>query len=568
MTEINKILIIEAEASDIGILKEYLSCITEAEIYYSESLADGIKKLKKEAIDIVLIDLTLPDSEGIETFRKLKSQAGETPIIILSTLALEKLATEAVKEGAYDYLIKEEISKNILSRAISYAAERKRMACELKNAQKLEHQLSYYDKLTGLPNRQSFNEHLHQKIAEAKRHKNNIAILFLGLDGFKLVNNSFGYSAGDILLKTAADRLGECLRDYDTVARLGGDEFVVVLTNISEVYNPASVAERILKAMLKPFYIKGSEAVVTVSIGISFFPSDGEEAEILIKRADIAMYRAKAQGKNRYYFYDTAMEKLVLERVAMENGLRSALAEEQFKILYHPEVDLISEKIKGLEALLRWQHPTLGEMAPAKFFQIAEEIGLGISIFEWVLRQVCRQYKDWKKKGFPVGMMTINISNRQFKSKKMIEIISQVLEEEECDTIHLGLEITESTALDDIKYTMKTLSALRDKGIEFLVDDFGIGNSSLKTLKLFPLNTLKIDAALVAGIPGESENVSIIKAIISLANELKLKVIAEGVETEEQKDCLCKLGCSSMQGFVFSKPLTALELEKQFFQSK
>lgn len=425
----------------------------------------------------------------------------------------------------------------------------------------IRHQ-AFHDALTGLPNRMLFKDRLTLEIAHAKRNKQMLAVLFLDLDRFKLVNDTLGHGLGDQLLKIIAMRLVGYVREDDTVARLGGDEFTVLLPEILQAENAVKVARKILQAVREPVHIDVHELYISTSIGIALYPSDGEDAESLLKNADTAMYRAKENGKNNYQLYTPAMNAKAFERLAIENGLRRALDRNEFVVYYQPKVNINTGKIIGMEALVRWQVPERGLIPPGDFIPLAEDTGLIVPIGEWVLHTACAQNKAWQDAGYPPLRVAVNLSARQFQLQNLVEVVSRVLKETGLEPCWLELEITESVAMQNAEYTVKMLYELKDMGIQLAIDDFGTGYSSLNYLKRFPISKLKIDKSFVSEIGTDQDNEAIASTVIVLGQSLKLGVVAEGVETEEQYDFLKQHHCDEMQGYLFGKPVPPDEFEK------
>ena len=428
-----------------------------------------------------------------------------------------------------------------------------------KHAESLQH-LAYHDSLTSLPNRSYFSKLLTHGISLAQRHQKTLAVLFIDLDRFKYINDSLGHEAGDALLQEVARRLKGALRQSDTVARLGGDEFVVLVEDVGDKNQIAVVAQKILGALLKPFATLGQEFHITGSIGISFYPSDGRDERSLMKHADVAMYRAKAEGKNNFQFYSEALNTHSLERLTMESSLRRALQQGEFMLHYQPKLVLESGEITGVEALLRWQHPDLGLVGPTRFISMAEETGLIVPIGRWVLRTACAQSRAWRDQGLPPLSMAVNLSPRQFSDENLLRDIGAILEETQMDPTLLELEITETMLMQNVEKAVAILASLSARGIRLAIDDFGTGYSSLATLKRFPINTIKVDRSFIRDLPGAPEDRAITEAIIAMGRSLSMTVIAEGVETKAQADYLREQTCDEFQGFYFRKPMAAHEL--------
>lgn len=427
--------------------------------------------------------------------------------------------------------------------------------------QQVEYQ-AYHDALTGLANRRLFHEHLSLALALAQRRHSFVAVLFLDLDHFKVINDSLGHSVGDELLSHVARRLKGCVREGDTVARVGGDEFTIVIQDLASREEAVIVASKVLRAVAEPMEVSGHRLFVTTSIGITVFPEDGEDAEALLKNADTAMYKAKAQGRNTYQMASRELSRSTQERMAVENGLHLALERGEFTLLYQPQLDIETMAVVGIEALLRWQHPERGVILPENFIGAAEDRGLILPIGEWVIREACREARRFRDEGHSFFRVAVNISPRQFRDPGLLSIVQSALAESGIDPHTLELEITENVAMEDVELTMSTLAEFRASGVTIAIDDFGTGHSSLSYLKRFPIDALKIDKAFVADLPDKFEDAAIVSSVISLANGLGLRVVAEGVETREQLEFLRENGCREVQGFYFSYPVAADEIRR------
>jgi diguanylate cyclase (GGDEF)-like protein/PAS domain S-box-containing protein len=416
--------------------------------------------------------------------------------------------------------------------------------------------LAFYDDLTGLPNRSLLQDRLTKTLADGRRQKYKVALLFLDLDRFKDINDLRGHSVGDLLLQEVAERLKTWGREQDTVARLGGDEFLIMLTHLKDVSDAAVATERLMDAMTANYVIRGHTLNVSCSIGISIFPEHGADCETLIKNADAAMYSAKADGRSKFRFFTDSMNAQAVERLTLESSLRSALAKEQLFLMYQPQVDIATGRITGLEALLRWQHPELGLVPPDKFIRIAENSGLIVPIGEWVLRTACSQTRKWQDEGLPVLTVAVNVSTIQFRQESFGEVISKVLHETGLPPQYLELELTESLLLTNADLMLSVIQKLRAIGVTLAIDDFGTGYSSFNYLRQFQVSKLKIDRSFIRNVAANPDDAAITAAIISMAKSLKLKVIAEGVENEAQMTFLRAHHCDEIQGYYFSKPLT------------
>lgn len=420
----------------------------------------------------------------------------------------------------------------------------------------IRHQASH-DRLTGLPNRLLFDERLSLALAYAHQRGEMLAVMFLDLDRFKIINDTLGHAIGDQLLQQVAQRITHCLRKSATFARWGGDEFTLILPNIRSARDAAKVAKQIIKTLKDPFNCSGQEFHVTTSIGIALAPYDGEDTETLLKNADAAMYRAKQQGKNNFQLYAPDMNTQALEQLVLANDLYRALNRKEFLLHYQPQVDLQTGQIVAMEALVRWQHPERGLISPNQFIPLAEETGQINAIGEWVLQTACAQNRVWQEAGLPPMRVAVNLSARQFQQQNLGKLIHRVLTETGLEARYLEVEITETTAMQDVNNTIAVLKELQTMGVHISIDDFGTGYSSLATLKQFPLHTLKVDREFVKDLMTDTKNAALIKAIVALGHGLNLKVIAEGVETSQQWQFLCSVNCDAMQGYFFSKPLPA-----------
>ncbi|HYD63607.1 MAG TPA: EAL domain-containing protein [Noviherbaspirillum sp.] len=591
-----KVLLIEDNPGDARLIDMMLAEARNMkfQLAWQDNLTAGLAHLKDHEVDILLLDLGLPESSGLQTLETALSHASKVPtLVVLSGLSDEDIALRAVQSGAQDYLVKGHVDSALLVRSIRYAMERSRTEEALRQAQadlenrvqertaelanavaalqleiaerKLAEEhiryLAHYDALTALPNRVLLEDRLKQAIAHAHRKNSQVAVLFIDLDYFKHVNDSLGHQMGDRLLKAVASRLQDCLREGDSVARLGGDEFVLCLPMLAGSIDAASVAQKVQDALAGTFIVEGNEMHVSASIGISIYPDDGAEAETLMSAADTAMYHAKEKGRRNYQFFTAALNKAVQQRVELEQRLRYALARDELELHYQPQVDLASGRIFSAEALLRWRQADKGAISCGAFISIAEETGLILSIGEWTLRQACRQLKQWHEAGHAAMGVAVNLSPRQFYQPGFQQTIKAIVEESGIPAENLDLEITEGILLQRNEDNLTALHQLSDMGIQLSVDDFGTGYSSLAYLQRFPVDTIKIDQSFVREINHDHNATALVAAIISMANSLELKVLAEGVETAEQIRFLQAHGCLSAQGFFYSKAVPASEVE-------
>jgi diguanylate cyclase (GGDEF)-like protein/PAS domain S-box-containing protein len=439
---------------------------------------------------------------------------------------------------------------------------------ERKVAQARIERLAQFDSLTGLPNRTLFNDRLAQTLTLAKRNRWIAGIVFVDLDRFKAVNDTYGHGAGDKLLKEVGQRLQECIRSGDTAGRLAGDEFAVALSTLAKAEDADLVAQKIIAALARPVDVGGAQAIVTASLGIALYPVDGEDPDELLRNADTAMYRAKEKGRNAYQSYTPEMNERVAERLRMETELRGALERGEFVLHFQPKANLASGEISGFEALLRWQHPQRGLVPPQQFIPILEDIGLIIPVGEWVLRAACTQIKRWQAEGFGPRPIAVNVSVRQFQREGFDAVLSQILAESKIDPALLELEVTESMLMTNTEEAARTLGKLRLPGVQISLDDFGTGYSSLAYLRSLPVDTLKIDRAFIRDVASDPDAAAIVLAMIALAHGISLKVVAEGVETEAQLNFLRLRGCDEMQGYYFARPMPASECSQALAENR
>ncbi len=432
---------------------------------------------------------------------------------------------------------------------------------ERKKAEEKIRHMAFHDPLTGLANRALLIDHLEQAVPLAQRNKEFLAVLFLDLDRFKLINDTLGHTRGDEVLMAVAERLKRHTRKSDTLARQGGDEFTVVIQGLRRIEDIPRVSEKFFSAFKEPFNVEGNDYSFTISMGISISPNDGEDAETLIKNADIAMYEAKDEGRNNYKLFNASMNESISKRLALENKLHKALEEDEFLLHYQPQVYIDSGEVAGIEALVRWQSPGEGLVPLKDFIPLAEDTGFIVPIGEWVLHQACTQNKLWQDKGLKPVTVAVNISMRQFNQQDFVSTVERVLKETGLEAKYLELELTESIAIHDMEATLKTLGQLKALGVRLSIDDFGTGYSSLEYLKLMPMNMLKIAQCFIIGLTPDSSDIAIARATIQLAKSLDFEVIAEGVETREQLALLRDLQCKKVQGHLFSKALVSSEIE-------
>lgn len=629
------------------------------------SVAEALAHLEQASADLVLLDLSLPDAHGRETFERIQRAVPELPIVAMTGNDDERLAEDLVAAGAQDYLVKGQVDARSLARSLRYAVERKRSEEKLrlaaqvfevalegilvtdeaqvivsvnrafsdltglleaqvvgrpmfadddsgvfqkiwesqagiehwqgeasclrasgesipiwlnvngvKNAlgrvthyvaafnditalkkteERLRH-IAQHDVLTGLPNRMLLEDRLNHALAHARRNHDIAAILFVDLDRFKVINDTLGHAAGDELLRMAAHRLRACVREVDTVARLGGDEFAVVLGDLSGREDAAVVARKILQVMGRPFTLAEQEVFVTASVGIAMYGEEDNFESDVMERADIAMYHAKRTGRNTFHFYSAHMNVLSQQRLAMETDLRRALEREEFVLHYQPQVDPATQGLIGVEALIRWNHPERGLIAPSEFISLLEDTGLIVPVGEWVIRTACRQAMTWRNEGKQPLRMAVNLSARQLKEADLIERVADILAETGLPPELLEIELTESIVMDNATEAAAALTRLKALGVRIALDDFGTGASSLAYLKNFPIDTLKLSSAIIVEVDTQMD-AAIAGAVIAMARNMNLTSVAEGVETARQLDFLKREQCDSIQGYFISRPM-------------
>jgi len=683
MNPVTTVLLIEDNQGDARLLREMFrdGGAYNTKLTHVANMSDAETQLAVPVVDVILLDLGLPDAQGLGAVRRAHAAAPKIPLVVLTALDDDTIALQALQEGAQDYLVKGQLDTRGLLRALRYAIERKTMEealfaekeraqitldsigdaviCtdlvgsitflnvvaerltgwswteaagraltevfqkldatsrtavstppstrqgrssapppppsailvrrdgfeipiedsvapindregkvagavivfrDVSAARAMSLQMTHaaeHDFLTGLPNRMLLNDRIAQAIVGAKRHAKQVAVLFLDLDGFKHINDSLGHSVGDKLLQSIGKRLVDCGRATDTVSRQGGDEFVVLLSEVHCCEDAAIAASRMLTAVAEAHVLDEHELHVTTSIGVSVYPDDGQDAETLIKNADTAMYQAKENGRHSYQYFKPAMNARAVERQSIEESLRRALERNEFSLHYQPKIDFKTGAIAGAEALLRWTHASRGAVSPAEFIPVAEECGLIVPIGRWVLRRACEQARAWEKAGLPATTMAVNVSAKEFRGESFLRQLREILEETGLDPSLLELELTESVLMKHAESAASILRTLRASGVQVAVDDFGTGYSSLSYLRKFPIDALKIDQSFVGRIGAAADDASIVTAVIGMAKSLKLRVVAEGVETLEQSTFLQAHACDEAQGYYFGRPVPA-----------
>lgn len=526
--------------------------------------------IRQELLDDALSAMYLAGGAGVLCIVLVGLFGARLAGSVIGRLQRLQRGVDLVAAGDYDTQLAVETQDEIgaLTTAFNAMAEdlrvaRNRLTREMEKertaAQQIEY-LAFHDRLTGLPNRSKFSSVLERGLKEAKRYDRELGLSFIDLDRFKDINDTLGHEAGDQLLQEVATRLASCLRESDCVARLGGDEFVVMLPGSADRDSLTVVAQKILTAIARPIPIHGQHFRVTASVGISMYPHDGADEPTLMKHADIAMYQAKEDGKNNFAFYLAEMNRTSIERLALASHLRHALEVQEFEVHYQPKIDCRTGQLTGLEALLRWTHPDLGNVSPVKFIPVAEETGLIVPLGLWVLETACRQHVAWLAQGVDSPSMAVNLSARQFSHPRLLEDVRDVLARTGMQAGHLELEITESMLMRDVQQATAVLHAFKAMGIRVSVDDFGTGYSSLSTLRSFPVDCIKVDRSFIREVANNDGDRAITNAIIAMGKTLGLAVVAEGVERIEQVDFLRAHGCDQLQGFYFSRPVASTKI--------
>ncbi len=568
-----KILVIEDEE----FVRENIIELLDAEgfeVIGAENGRLGVDLAKVLVPDLILCDVMMPELDGYGVLTTLRQDSGiaTIPFILLTAKAAKADWRQGMELGADDYLTKPftraELLGAIATQFKKQAAVQEHYHTELQQAKEQLNYLIHHDRLTNLPNQLSLRERFKQVQATEPDNEQLVTVMCLGLDRFNQINDNLGHAFGDLLLKAVAERLTACVSPQDTVAHLNASQFAIILATTQHKKDAAQFAQTILESLSQTFGLAGQEIFITASIGIALYPGDGTQIEHLLNHANMAMTQAKQQGGDQYHFYTTALNIGSLDRLALQTSLRHAIEREELKVYYQPQVNLQTGQIIGAEALVRWQHPERGLVSPDKFIPVAEETGLIIPIGEWVLHTACKQSKVWQNAGFDSLRIAVNLSSRQFSQIDLRHQLVQILMETGLDPKFIELELTESMLVQNTEVAIRRLNALKSLGVEIAIDDFGTGYSSLSYLQQFPFDILKIDRCFIRNIADNSNNAAITKAIIEMAKSLNLKLIAEGVETEEELSFVCKYKCDVMQGFLFSRPLPVKEFEQLLTSGK
>ncbi len=544
-----KILFIDREQGEYLLIAEVLSHIrqVEYELVWCDKLDVALNKILTQEFDVALLDYYWGDASARDLLNAARVQACQTPIVVMTDEMETEVDREAIRAGAADYLIKGQIDHLLLERTLRYAIERKQTEQHLTR-------LAHYDPLTDVPNRILFRDRLEHAIHLAERDNASFTLMFIDLNGFKQVNDNFGHDAGDAIIRICAERLNACLRRSDSVARMGGDEFTLLLQKIAINTDVAHIAEKVIAAIEQPAEINGHEVVVGCSIGIAVYPQAGRDADTLLKHADMAMYKAKQEDGSSYRFFTEMMNQDVRRQLRLEADLRAALKKQQFVLHYTPRVDVTTGKVIALEAMLRWDKPGVGIVNASDFIATAEETGIINALGYWAIRQACNDLKLLQEFWDGPLMMAINLSMRQFKDDNLVHEVARIFADNDIQPGDIEFEISETVFADNIELVSLCMRPLSFFGINFLLDSFGAGNSSLLHLQRLPISTVKIDLGFLQELNRSHTDKRLVSAMIMLAHNLGKLVVAEGVETKEQKDWLKEMGCDLMQGYYFSAP--------------
>lgn len=526
---------------------------------------DGVhpprRLLRQSALDVVLVDLTGRKGDRTEIVVRLREMAVDLPVLVLVDRYDPNEAETVLGLGVQEVLVCTGARATGLRRALRHALERHRVVADLLEGRHRAEFVATHDPLTQLPNRVLLRDQLGRALAAASRSGRQLAVLFVDLDRFKSINDTLGHAIGDDLLAQVGERLANTTRRADTVARIGGDEFVLIVEGFEGDRAPSTVAEKVLERLAAPFSLLGRDYWIGASIGVAVFPRDGSEPNELLRNADVALYQAKAQGRNAYRFYNESMNREVRQRLELETRLRRALQCDELRIVYQPVVEVSTGRITGVEALLRWRDPEYGDISPEAFIPVAEEGGLIVSLGEWTMRKAFCQLREWRESGIATDLkMMINLSAYQLERDGLRGTISAALWDHDLRADDVSLEVTESALMRNEERAVETLSDLKKMGFGIALDDFGTGFSSLNYLKRFPVDTVKIDRAFVRDLAFDSDDAAIVAAVLSIARQLELNVVAEGVETLEQRDFLREHLCPEIQGFLYSQPVPPEEV--------
>lgn len=548
-----KILLIEDDPADAALFEKYLEPEADLSISVEVTLEDGIERCTHEVFDLVMLDLSLPDSQGLDTLTRFRAEGDSGPAVVLLTgLDDREMALQAVKAGAQDFVVKGAFSPQMLVTSIRHSLERHRMSQELMVANDRVRYLATHCSLTNLPNRYLFMDRLENAIASSARSGTGLAVLYMDLNKFKPINDTYGHESGDLVLRTVGERLQNATRSSDTVARLGGDEFVILLRGTADPATLARVAEKVSQEVSRPIDLRATEVTTFPSIGIAIYPSDGTTGESLLRNSDAAMYHAKKKAEP-HRFWSESLRSGARYRINLERDLAHAIEHDELQLHVQPQFDVVTGTIEGFEALTRWHRPQFGWMSPLELFPLAEESGLIDDLGRWVIRAAAKLQSGWKQRRYQSGRLAINISTKQVRSASFVSSVREALHGFDLSGADFTLEVTESCLMDDEGAALDALAALRREGVRVSLDDFGSGRSSLGQLSELPVDELKIDPGIVQNAPHSAAQGKSLRAMIHLAREMEFGLIAEGVETPAQRDFLLANGCNRMQGYLFAK---------------
>ena len=542
-----KVLLVEDNPGDALLLRELLDDVPDNDVTLThvERFGDALPALANDAHDLVLLDLSLPDSLGLESLWRLRQEMNGIPVVIFTSSDDEQVASTALKSGAQDYVVKGGLDGTAILRILRYAIDRHHTHARLQR-------LAHHDSLTQLPNRALFEDRLDSSLAGARRRDNLVAVHFLDLDGFKQINDTQSHQVGDVVLRAVAERLNQTIRTTDTVARFGGDEFAVIQTDIDEPQAAAVLAQKLLDAVQQPIEIEGRTAAVGVTIGIALFPRDGDGASKLLHHADLALYEGKAASGGAYRFFDADMGAAIRAEKKLDHDLAASLDRDEFVVHYQPQIQIGTWRIAGIEALVRWRHPERGFVRADEFVPTAIKNGTIESVGQWVFHTALTQLRAWQSLWSPPMTLALNLSSYELLHGDVVESIAHALNDSGVDPVLVEIEVDDGllSSIDATK--LKTvLNRLADLGLRIAVDDFGTGEGSLMQLRRLPISTVKIDCSLVDGIGTSAEDEALVKAVASLGRSSRLRVVAEGVETDQQLGFLRDAGCNYVQGFYF-----------------
>lgn len=562
------LLIDDDELDRLAVIRALKKSTTPHEIVECANAADGLQMSADQNFDVILLDYRLPDMDGLAVLRQLRSgNFAEVAVVMLSSIEDDAVAEQCFEAGAQDFMLKDEVNGRRLIRAVRQAKQRYEIERALQNSHDQLRILAERDPLTGLSNRRGFDLALKAAIAHAKRNHESIALVLIDLDDFKTVNDTLGHEAGDKLLVELSVRLREMVRDSDFICRLGGDEFLILATSVQKEEQIALLVERLNAALHHPLRINGTDILITASIGVSLLGQRANNADELFKCADIAMYRAKHNGRNQCHFYNEQLDALVKHKAKIKLDLYKALTQNEFKLYYQAKINAADGRLGGAEALVRWQHPELGLLMPNDFISVAEDCGLIVNLGVWILREACRQLRTWYNQ-IPTANrlpnVSINLSAIQIRNYHLLTEVNAALADYQLEPQHIELEITENALIRDSGPAGELLTALSQLGLKIALDDFGTGYSSIQHLKSFPIDVLKIDKEFVSTIGRDAAHEKLLNAIIKFAKALDLIVVAEGIETQAQAEFCKEAGSDLLQGYYYSKPIPAEDFAARF----